>query len=132
MKKDFDTWNQKKKELHAKNPDSILFFKEGEVWWIHLGVNVGFEMDGKGKESMRPVLIVKKYNKFSFLALPLSTSPKLNKYRVSVGIIDGKNAMANLSQMKNVDSKRLINKIAHIDYELLKNIKQKAIQVNLG
>ena len=130
MQKDFDTWNKKKKQINAKDETHILFFRESEVWWIHLGVNVGFEMDGKGKESMRPVLIIKKYNQFSFLAVPLSTSSKTNKYRVSVGVIDGKNAIANLSQIKNIDSKRLINKIAHLEQDLLKNIREKASQVN--
>lgn len=132
MEKDFDTWNQKKKELHAKVLDSILFFKEGEIWWVHLGVNVGFEMDGKGKESTRPVLIIKKYNKFSFLALPLGTSPKLNKYRVPVGMVDGKNAVANVSQMKNIDSKRLAKKICTLEKSLFEGVKQKTSQVNFG
>jgi len=130
MEKDFDKWNEKKKKINSKIEEEILFFREGEIWWIHLGVNVGFEMDGKGIESMRPILIVKKYNQFSFLAVPLSTSPKKNKYRISVGVVDGKNAVANLSQMRNIDSKRLINKIGHIEPDPLKIIKEKASKVN--
>lgn len=35
----------------------------------------------------------------------------INKYRVSVGLIDNKNAVVNLSQIKNIDSKRLIRKV---------------------
>ena len=132
MEKDFDTWNHKKKELDARILDSIPLFKEGEIWWTHLGVNVGFEMDGKGKESTRPVLIIKKYNKFSFLALPLSTSPKANKYRVSVGIIDGKDAAANVSQIKNIDSKRLAKKICTLERGLFENVKQKTSQINFS
>ncbi len=132
MEKDFDTWNQKKKELHGKPQDSILFFKEGEVWWVHLGVNVGFEMDGKGKESTRPVLVIKKYNKFSFLALPLSTSFKSNQYRIPVGMVDGKSAAANVSQIKNIDSKRLARKICTLERDLFENVKQKTSQVNFG
>lgn len=130
MQKDFDKWNEKKKQINAKNENEILFFREGEIWWVHLGVNVGFEMDGKGDESMRPALIIKKYNQFSFLAVPLSTSPKKNRYRIPVGIVDGKEAVANLSQMKNIDSKRLINKIGHIEQEPLKTIKEKTNRVN--
>lgn len=132
MEKDFDAWNQKKKELHAKTPDSILFFKEGEVWWIHLGVNIGFEMDGKGKEATRPVLIIKKYNKFSFLALPLSTTTKTNEYRVPIGIIDGKNASANISQIKNIDSKRLAKKICTLEKSVFESVKQKTSQINFS
>ena len=89
-------------------------------------------MNGKGDEFIRPVLIIKKYNHYSFLAMPLSTSTNINKYRVSVGVVDGKNAVANLSQLKNIDSKRLINKIGHIDHDLFKSIKEKISQVNFA
>lgn len=61
--------------------DNRLFFKEGEIWWAYLGLNIGFEIDGKGKDFSRPVLVLKKYNGYSFLALPLSTSQSINKYR---------------------------------------------------
>ncbi len=132
MEKDFDVWNQKKKELHAKTKDSILFFREGEVWWIHLGVNIGFEMDGKGRESTRPVLIIKKYNKFSFLALPLSTSAKANTYRVPIGVIDRKEAVANMSQIKNIDSRRLAKKICTLEKSVFESVKQKTSRVNFG
>ncbi|MBA3733559.1 type II toxin-antitoxin system PemK/MazF family toxin [Patescibacteria group bacterium] len=130
MKKDFDLWNEKKKKIDAL--EQILFFKEAEVWWVNLGLNVGFEMNGKGDEFIRPVLIIKKYNHYSFLAVPLSTSTKINKYRVSVGVVDGKNAVANLSQLKNIDSKRLINKIGYIEHNLFKSIKEKASRMNFG
>lgn len=130
MHKDFDTWNEKKKLIDVKS--EIPFFREGEVWWVHFGLNVGFEMNGKGNEFMRPVLVIKKYNHFSFLALPLGTSTKASKYRIPVGVVDGKNAFANLSQMKNIDSKRLINKVAHIEKEELRGIKEKASLINFG
>ena len=132
MKKDFDLWNEKKKQIDVRIIEDTLFFKEAEVWWVNLGLNIGFEMNGKGDEFIRPVLIIKKYNHYSFLAVPLSTSTKINKYRVSVGVVDGKNAVANLSQLKNIDSKRLINKIGHIEHDLFKSIKEKTSRVNFG
>ena len=36
--------------MNGKDIDNI-FFREKEVWWIALGVNIGFEQDGKGKNS---------------------------------------------------------------------------------
>jgi mRNA interferase MazF len=131
MEKNFNLWNTKKMEIDRKQ-DDIPFFKEGEVWWVHLGLNVGFEMNGKGVEFMRPVIVLKKYNQYSFLALPLGTSSKENQYRISVGVVDGKNATANLSQLKNIDSKRLINKAGHIEAEQLKGIKEKTSHINFG
>ena len=132
MKKDFDLWNEKKKQIDVRIIEDTLFFKEAEVWWVNLGLNIGFEMNGKGDEFIRPVLIIKKYNHYSFLAVPLSTSTKINKYRVSVGVVDGKDAVANLSQLKNIDSKRLINKIGYIEHDLFKSIKEKTSRVNFG
>lgn len=130
MQKDFDEWNKKKKELDSQNNE--LFFKAGEIWWVHLGLNIGFEINGKGFGFMRPVIVLKKYNQYSFLALPLSTSNKINIYRISIGVVDGKEAFANLSQMRNIDSKRLINKVGFIESDLFADIKKKAKRINFG
>lgn len=128
MQKDFDGWNEKKKQIDSRY--ARLFFKQGEVWWVNLGLNIGFETNGKGADFMRPVIVLKKYNQYSFLALPLSTSKHTNVYRISVGIVDGKEAFANLSQMRNIDSKRLINKVCFVDNDLFVEIKKKANRVN--
>ena len=130
MIKDFDGWNTKKKKIDSE--DEILFFREGEIWWVHLGLNIGYEINGKGEEYMRPVLILRKYNEYSFLSLPLSTSTKNNDYHFSVGMVDGKKAVAILSQLRNIDSRRLINKIGHIEQEYFSRIKQKTSQINFG
>jgi hypothetical protein len=45
MEKDFDSWNTKKKEIDSRQGE-VPFFKEGEVWWVHFGLNIGFEMNG--------------------------------------------------------------------------------------
>lgn len=44
--KDFDSWNQKKKIVNNKEHLSPLF-KERDIWWLSIGINVGFEEDGK-------------------------------------------------------------------------------------
>jgi len=44
--KDFDGWIVKKKEYHFRKATPPLF-KERDIWWISIGVNVGFEEDGK-------------------------------------------------------------------------------------
>ena len=129
MKKEFDRWNKKKKEIH--NDAERLYFREGEIWWVHLGVNIGYEIDGKKSDFSRPVLILKKYNEFSFLALPLSSIKKKNIYWLPIGIVDGREAFGNLSQLRNIDSKRLINKIGHVPMYELSAIRKKASQVNL-
>ncbi len=70
-KKDFDGWIKIKKEIHFKG--SIRTIKEGEIWWCKIGENVGKEICGKGKDFLRPVLIVRKLNKYSFIGIPLTS-----------------------------------------------------------
>lgn len=128
----YDKWNEKKKMIDQKEIADKIYFKEGEIWWIQLGCNIGCETDGKGEDFMRPVLILKKYNQYSFLALPLSTTGKINKYNIPIGIVDGKNAAGKLSQLRNIDAKRLVNKIGIVDNTRLNEIKEKASRVNFG
>ena len=132
MQKDFDKWNSLKKQIDAKDDKDRLFFRDGEVWWINIGLNIGFEVNGKDDQFMRPVLILKKYNKYSFLALPLTTVKKKSPYNVFLSIIDNKKSYANLSQLRNIDSKRLINKAGHIEIGILKEIREKVSQINFG
>jgi mRNA interferase MazF len=132
MQKDFDRWNKLKKTTDGKDEAARLFFREGEIWWVHLGVNIGYETDGKRKDFARPVVVLKKYNQYSFLALPLSTANKSNRYWAWIGNVDGKDAFANLSQLRNIDSKRLINKVAHLPADHLEALKKEASRVNFG
>ncbi len=39
--KDFDRWNEQKKQLH--NEADNLLYHQGEIWWCHLGINISFE-----------------------------------------------------------------------------------------
>ncbi|MBU6320947.1 type II toxin-antitoxin system PemK/MazF family toxin [Patescibacteria group bacterium] len=110
MRKDFDTWNGEKKRIN-EHDTGALYFYEREIWWCSLGVNVGFEQDGTNELFQRPVVILKKYNPQIFLALPLSTTSKRGSYYWPVGIVDGEQAVAILSQLRLLDSKRLTNRI---------------------
>jgi len=130
MQKSFDDWNHLKKDIH--NRENHRFFKQGEIWWINLGVNIGYEADGKGDCYERPVLILKKYNQFSFLAVPLTTANKENPYKLSIGKIEDKDSFINTSQLRYVDSKRLTNKVTTLDKDLFLVIKQKTSQINFG
>ena len=132
MEKDFDRWNEIKKATNAADEAARLYFREGEVWWVRLGHNVGYEANGKSREFTRPVIILKKYNQYSFLALPLTTVPKPNPYRLPVGMVDGRQAFATLSQLRNIDSKRLVKKIARLDAGIFIAIKKEASRVNFG
>jgi mRNA interferase MazF len=78
MEKDFDSWNAKKSDLN--NRQDIPFFHEREIWFCHVGVNIGVEVDGVGINFLRPVVIIKKINNTAFIAIPLTRTPRQGKF----------------------------------------------------
>ena len=95
------------------------------MWWTALGVNIGFEQDGKGEEFRRPVLILKKYNKYLVLVVPLTTKIKKdNKYYIDCSIMnDTIPRMAIISQVRPIDTKRFIDKLGVADEDSFIKIK---------
>ena len=124
---EFDKWNHVKKRLHS---DSVYRgFKEREIFYAHIGENIGFEQNGKGEKFMRPVLIIKKFNRFVFSGIPLSTTSKRGKYYFEFQFTEEKTSVAVVSQMKLFDTKRLVNKIGMINKEDFIDLKQRIKEV---
>lgn len=107
MHKDFDAWNESKKDIHAKNENKL--YHERDVWWCSLGINIGFEQDGTGVHGERPVLILKGFSKQVCLVVPLTTPKKKNPYHATLGKVENRDAFAIISQVCLIDTKRLIN-----------------------
>ena len=120
MQKDFDKWNTEKKDTDSTNNNII--FHEREIWWSKLGVNVGVEIDGRHELFLRPVIIVKKFNKDMAVVIPTTTQDKSNKYYFEIDGVDDKKYKACISHIKTISSKRLLRKIDTIrerDFDLL-------------
>jgi mRNA interferase MazF len=130
MEKDFDRCNKKKKALNADAEP--LYYHEGEIWWVHLGVNIGYEIDGKENNFARPVIVLRKYNKYSFLALPLTTSPRHSAWKLPLGLVAGKQAFAVMSQLRNIDSRRLYQKIGSLTSDDLRVVRKETFRKNSG
>src|SRR5882762_10483545 len=81
------TAGTKSRRRSTPRTSKVVYFHEGDIWWVHLGVNVGYEIDGKSSDFSRPVIILRKYNQYSFLALPLTTNARPNKWRVPIGSV---------------------------------------------
>ena len=126
MEKDFEEWNKIKKETHS-NGGYMPFYHERQVRWCRLGANVGFEQDGTGEDFSRPVLILKGLSRHVCIIIPLTTSMKKNKYHASIGVIDGRQAAAIISQIRLVDTRRLDRHIATIGKKTFADI-QKAVK----
>ena len=121
MEKDFDNWNKNKKIINKQS--FVDFYHKREIWWCTLGVNIGFEQDGTGKNFDRPVIIIKGFSKNVFICLPLTGKKKNGKYYFYLGKINGRESTALLSQIRLVDTKRLIKKIGMLDQKLFDKLK---------
>jgi len=78
MKKDFKSWHENKSNIQEAKERP--FFHEREIWFVSIGLNIGFEEDGKGETFLRPVLILKKFNNESFWGVPITRRLKNNQY----------------------------------------------------
>jgi len=126
MRKDFNTWNDKK--IIINDNAHVPFFHEREIWFCFLGANVGFEQDGQGEDFQRPVVIIKKFNNEICWAIPLSKTGKRGKYYFAFPFDDKLTSVAILSQIKLIDAHRLSRKIGDMSEEnfseLIKKLKE--------
>lgn len=130
MHKDFDSWNKKKKNIHAKA--ALAFCHSREVWWCSLGVNVGFEQDGTGEHFDRPVVVIRGFNEYLFFGVALTGRKRAGKYYFPVGRIEDRDASAILSQVRLIDTKRLVRKITMLDEDTFTKLKEKLKKTLFG
>ena len=120
--KNFDDWNNKKKNLESSNRKII--FKTQQIWWCSLGKNIGDEEDGKNEDFERPVLIFRKFNKNLLFILPLSSKIKENnEYYFNFKNKEKDNSVI-LSQGRTISNKRLLrylNKLSRGKFNEIKN-----------
>jgi mRNA interferase MazF len=121
--KDFDSWNNIKKGIEQRNNNA--FCKNAEVWWCSLGLNIGFEQDGKNQLFERPVLVVRRFNKSVFWGVPLSTKVKPKNPHYLQLRHDNQDYSAIISQLRLYDSKRLQRKMYKISKEEFKKVTER-------
>ena len=122
MEKDFDKWNNIKKELEKKIEK--FFFKEGEVWWMSVGINIANESCGKGEIFRRPVLILRKLSGNSFIGLPLSSKEKAGSWFTDISINNQKRCVL-LYQIRMFCTNRFESRMTTLDDADFKNVKEK-------
>jgi len=125
---EFDRWNEIKKEIQKRQ--NILKFNVREIFFIYLGKNIGFEQNGEGEEFLRPVLILRKFNKRFFLGILLTRKFKNNNYYFMIE----ENSYAILSQVRTFDAKRLRYFHKRLNekkfYKLIDILKEKLLPKN--
>jgi len=122
--KQFAQWHSVKEAINNK---ALPTFKEAEVWWCSVGVNVSHEIDGKGDQFLRPVLILRKFNKTLFFGIPLTTAKKKPNIQYYAFTFNGKPQYALLAQAKSFDAVRLTQKMGKLGETDFENIKSALI-----
>jgi len=122
--KQYDQWNKIKKD--TENQSNRFIFKVREIYWVRVGQNIGYEVYGKGEEFLRPVLIIRKFSKESFLGIPLTSAYKDDMFHYQFSPINkNKQNYAMLSQIKLFSSKRIHDKMGKISVDDFKKLKIK-------
>jgi mRNA-degrading endonuclease toxin of MazEF toxin-antitoxin module len=127
---DFDDWNTRKKAIHTGKAYPA-FFKDAEVWWCSLGVNIGFEQNGdtmshNGQPATyrRPVLVLRKLGPESCIILPLTTRPHTGSYFHALpNPIDGEQAWVMLTQVRNITASRLTVRVVELPGPIFRDVK---------
>ena len=120
--KDFNEWNKQK--IKTQREEQNRWCQPRDIWWCSLGVNVGYEQDGKGTSFLRPVVILRSFGIHTALVVPLTTSKKKNMYHVSLGTQTGVQSYAIVTQIRLIDTKRLFEKRGKVDEKVFEIIKE--------
>ena len=115
--KEFDRWNKLKMSFENR-PESYVSFRERDVWWCSLGVNLGSEEDGKNDLFERPVLVIRKFSRYMAWVVPMSTKLKYNQYHFVL-----ENEVILLSQLRMVSVKRFnrfVDRISTYDFSMIR------------
>ena len=118
-KKRFPEWSLLKEKLHSVNRVPVI--REGEIWWVAIGENVGVEINGKNSVFSRPILVFKKLSRHAFMGIPLTSQFHEGSWYVSF-TFQSKKEYAVLAQARVVSVSRLYTKIGEVsdtDYALV-------------
>jgi mRNA interferase MazF len=121
--KKFHEWHSQKITLHDSK--ARAFFHEREVWFASLGLNIGYEQDGKSKKFLRPIVIIKKFNNDVCWGVPTTRKDKTGKYYYAFEYKKDEITTAILSQMRLIDVKRLEYKIGVVNETNFLEIKKR-------
>ena len=132
--KHYIEWNKIKTTEHngSLGKNRGLNYKEGQIYWVSVGQNIGYEEDGKGVSFGRPVLIIKGYNRSIFLGIPLTTKYKVGPFYYNFKMNGAKQpSTALLSQLRTFDTARIYDRrpLGSISSNVLQQIKHRINQM---
>ena len=117
--KRFDDWNERSKQLDSL--ELVGFFREREIWWCALGINIGSEQNGTSATFERSVLVIRKIRKDLLLVIPFTTKIAEHPHRM-YSESTGTPSQLLLDQIRTVSSKRLVRKIGLLELSLFRQV----------
>ena len=124
--KDFDAWNEKKKALNEAEPPPI--FKERDIWWCSLGINVGSEEDGKHENFERPAVIFRIFDDSTLWVIPLTTKSWPKESRIHYTFTcNGMTRAVKINQLRTISSKRLLRYSDQMPYDDFQSVRKYVI-----
>ena len=105
---DFDKWCNIKKKTNIKKRE--FFVEAGDIVFIKIGKNIGYDQNGKGEEFLRPVLVLKVFNKSLFIGVALTSKEKKGKDFIKIDFYKKDKlfqSTAILMQIRTYDNKRI-------------------------
>jgi mRNA-degrading endonuclease toxin of MazEF toxin-antitoxin module len=128
VEKNYEAWTPLKQTINNSG-EPRLFFHERQVWYCHLGENIGFEQDGRGDQFLRPAVIVRKFNNDVCWAVPLTRTRKDLPFYFTFPLQSeagtSESSTAVLSQIRLIDVKRLRRMIGYVSEPDFAALKQK-------
>jgi mRNA-degrading endonuclease toxin of MazEF toxin-antitoxin module len=118
----FDTWNSVKQKINQKEP---IPFKQGEIYFMSVGHNIGGEIYGHDKLFLRPVLIYRKLSRYSFVGIPLTSKQKDGSYYFTFRYTKKILSTALLNQIRVFDIRRSAYFSGNIKLSDLKALESK-------
>lgn len=126
--KDFRSWLKIKEDVHYRK--SLRSIREGEIWWCKIGENVGSEICGKGKDFLRPVLIITKLSKYNFIGVPLTSREHRGSWYVPF-VFRNKKEYAVVAQVENTSVYRLHYRMGQVWRDDLEKVVEGLVKLLL-
>jgi len=120
----YDEWNSQKKALAFGDRTEKIYFREGDIWWCSIGLNIASETYGKGESFRRPILVIKKLSHETCIAIPLTSKEKSGTWFSEI-TIGGERKWAMLYQIRMIHKKRFHRKLGELDGKDFASVKEK-------
>ena len=124
--KNYQKWMCLKTRINNSAP--IRSIKEGDIWWVAVGENVGVEIDGKNEKYSRPVIVLKKHGRLCFTGVPLTSQCHDGSWYISFEF-QNKIQTAILIQTRLFDTRRLYERIGRMSRNDLKIVLDSYIRL---